>query len=59
MRGKLAAAVLLSAAAVAGQVKMTTGKALQLAFPGCKIERRSITLKAAQRGEVRRLSTLR
>ena len=42
----------LAVAPALGQVKMTTEAALKLAFPKCRIERRTITLTDKQKAEI-------
>jgi len=44
------------APAAYSQIRMTTGKALQLAFPGCKVQRSSVALSDEQRASIKRLS---
>jgi FMN-binding domain len=50
------ASIAIATTPAIGQVKMTTKKALELAFPQCKFERKTITLSAKQRLAIARLS---
>lgn len=50
-----ALAVLWLVSSASAQVRMTTGKALKLAFPGCQIQRTTVTLDQQKQAEIRKL----
>lgn len=54
--GLLAAVVALAAAPAAGRVFLTVDEALELAFPGCAVERRTVYLTGEQLARARELA---